>query len=252
MRVVIFLLLFLELKAGVLDSYYIYRAKSLQSKGYYLKALRYYKKLPQKSDTILYNLANIYYYLKRYDKALMIYKSIETPRLQSIRLYNMANCYFKKHNYQKAKRFYEATLKFSPKDFDTLFNLRVTREILKNLVDKKEIASNSLKRSKGVGSGKYEGKVASWDSNFEANTTLKDAKYSSKLIKRNNISNSSKERGDGSENSKDLKDSNRTIIETKEGSFSLENKRYRYILDKKRLNTLLIPLITKEIDDKSY
>ncbi len=253
MRIYIYLLLlFNPLSANFLDTYHLYKAKYLYSKGYYSKALKHYQDLSKKDEVVRYNLANIYYKLKQYDKALDLYKSIESPRLELKKLYNIAECFFRKHQYKKAKLFYEEVLKFSPNDSDALFNLKVTNSILKNLSNSlKRDKINKLKRHKGLGKGKYEGRVNDWEK-FDADMTLKEAKYSKILKKLNNKANIVDKRASGVEGSRALVDDNKTIIK-KNSIFYLENKRYRYNLEQRGLKSLLIPLIDKkELDNESY
>ena len=253
------LLMSLSLQAGVLDEYRLHQAQVLQQEGRYLQALEAYRELPQKSDAARYNMANLYYRLKRYDEALALYRTVEAPSLQGRRLYNMGNCYAIKGAWRKALRFYRAALKFAPEDPDLRYNLKKAEarvrqmELEASLLKLRQKAQQKVCKLErlplGMRRGFYEGSIE-FLSDFEGNNTLKEARYSETLLKRNNLARPSGKRGLGKEASRDSGEENRTVLRRKEPPLGLEELHYRRQLLEKTFKSLLIPMgEKKERDD---
>jgi len=246
-----FLLGGLSLQAGVLDEYRLHQAQVLQQEAHYRQALQAYRKLPRKSDAVRYNMANLYYRLGRYDEALALYRTVEAPSLQGRKLYNMGNCYAIKGDWQRALRFYRAALKFTPEDPDLRYNLTKARDRVRQM----ELVASILKlRQKaqkkvcklerlplGVRRGFYEGSIE-FLSDFEGNDTLKEARYSETLLKRNNQARPTGKRGLGKEASRWNREENRTVVKGEEHPLGLEEMRYRRQLQEKTLKSLLVPM----------
>ncbi len=247
----LFLLGGLLLQAGVLDEYRLHQAQVLQQKGHYLQALKAYRKLPRKSAAERYNMANLYYRMGRFDEALALYRTVEAPTLQGRKLYNMGNCYAVKGNWQKALRFYRAALKFAPQDPDLRYNLKKAEarvrqmELEASLLKLRQKAQKKVCKLErlplGVRRGFYEGSIE-FLSDFEGNDTLKEARYSETLLKRNNQARSTGKRGLGKEASRRNREENRTVVKGKEHPFGLEEVRYRRQLQEKTLKSLLVPM----------
>ena len=240
-----------SLEAGLLDDYRLHEAQTMQRTGHYLRALEAYRKLPQKRDAARYNMANLYYRMGRFDEALALYRTVEAPSLQGRKLYNMGNCYAVKGDWQKALRFYRAALKFLPRDPDLRYNLKKAEarvrqmELEASLLKLRQSAQKKVCKLErlplGVRRGFYEGSIE-FLSDFEGNDTLKEARYSQTLLKRNNRARSSGGRGRGREASRRSREENRTILKRKEHPLGLEEERYRRQLRQKALRSLLVPM----------
>ena len=254
-----FLLGSFSLQAGVLNDYRLHQAQVLQQEGRYLQALSAYRKLPRKSDAVRYNMANLYYRLGRYDEALALYRTVEDPSLQGRKLYNMGNCYAIKGGWQRALRFYRAALKFTPEDPDLRYNLTKARARVRQMELEASILKLRQKAQKkvcklerlplGVRRGFYEGSIE-FLSDFEGNDTLKEARYSETLLKRNNQARLTGKRGRGKEASRENREENRTVLKRKEHPFDLEEERYRRQLQDRALKSLLVPMTKAPLSDE--
>jgi len=237
--------------AGVLDELRLHQAQVLQQEGRYLQALSAYRKLPRKSDAVRYNMANLYYRLRRFDEALALYRTVEAPSLQGRKLYNMGNCYAIKGDWQKALRFYHAAFKFAPEDPDLRYNLKKARARVRQMELEASILKLRQKAQKkvcklerlplGVRRGFYEGSIE-FLGDFEGNDTLKEARYSETLLKRNNQARLTGKQGRGKEASRESREENRTVLRKKEHPFDLEEERYRRQLQDRALKSLLVPM----------
>ncbi len=107
-----FLLLGIQAEASILDSYYLQKAY----KSYQANDLNHTEALLQQIETpslqSQFALANTYYKLCAYKKAIHIYNSIHTtsPKIKQKLYYNLANSYVKLKEYDKAKLYYTKTL----------------------------------------------------------------------------------------------------------------------------------------------
>jgi len=95
------------------NNYSFYKANNLYKSGKYKEAIAIYEKIEPKDDAIYYNIANSYYRLKNYQKAIDYYKLINSQSYNAKKLYNIANAYVQQKNYLKAIIFYRQALKFS-------------------------------------------------------------------------------------------------------------------------------------------
>ncbi|SFZ98851.1 BatB [hydrothermal vent metagenome] len=131
--IVLFALLGLEVQASVLDGYYLNQAaKSYEEKDFNQSKILL-KKIETDSLESQLILANSYYKLASYKKAIAIYSSIRStnPSIKQMLYYNIANAYTQLHTYDKAKIYYTKALQLG-KDADALHNLSLIALLKKN------------------------------------------------------------------------------------------------------------------------
>ncbi|MBN2669050.1 MAG: tetratricopeptide repeat protein [Bacteroidales bacterium] len=84
--------------------------------------------------------AIIYYDQSQYQKAIDIYESLISQRIESAELYyNLGNAYYKVKNVPLAIANYERALKLDPNDEDTKFNLRLVKAQTVDKIDSIEV-----------------------------------------------------------------------------------------------------------------
>jgi len=124
--ILLFGLLGISAQASPLDLYYLGTAYNAYDKGDYNSSATLLEKHASPSLQRRYALASIYYKQGRYEKALKLYRSIQTrsvPIKQKL-LYNIGNIYVHLKAYDKAKMYYTKALQLGP-DSDTLHNLKL-------------------------------------------------------------------------------------------------------------------------------
>ena len=121
------LLLFsIQAKAGILDWYYIDKAKNSYNQGNYQKSYELYSKID--NDESRFNTADSLYKMKKYNEALKIYQTIKDKKLKEKSLYNIGNCYAKMRKIDEAIKSYEQVLKLNPNDKDAKYNLELLKK----------------------------------------------------------------------------------------------------------------------------
>ena len=138
------LILFISnyLNASFMDDYYIYNANKYLQKKEYKLSFDYYNKIEKKDDNIIYNMANILYFLKDYEEAILYYKKIKNINLSHQVNHNIANCYAKLQDYDNAILHYKKALFFKDNE-KTKYNLdlsKLKKEEIEN--QNKKILSN--------------------------------------------------------------------------------------------------------------
>ena len=123
-----------DLKASNLSFVEKYRAQKAYESGDYKEALRHFQALALalKSDASFYDLANAYYKIGKYKKAIKIYNDIHSdkPMLVYKKYFNIGNCYFRLGNYEKALEAYLQAQKFHNEP-DLEHNIELTKKRLK-------------------------------------------------------------------------------------------------------------------------
>jgi len=111
-------------EASLLDFYYLHEAKDAYSKGEYVRAQNYFKKLSPSQYSYI-SLANAYYKNEQYKHSLRYYSQIKSknPQIKSIVFYNMANAAFRLKKYSRAAKLYQQSL-----------NLLYSKEAYENLI----------------------------------------------------------------------------------------------------------------------
>ncbi len=138
MRLLLILLFTLTLRASIMDSIYLIKAKYYLSHQYYDNAIREYLKIQNITDEIKLNIAYSLYKEDRYSQTLNILKSITNPKLNYIRYYDMGNTLVKLGRLDEALRAYKNALKFG-RDEDIKYNIQTILKIQKIIIkeDKK-------------------------------------------------------------------------------------------------------------------
>lgn len=233
MRIVFILLFSIILHAFNFSlEYKLYQANSAYKKAHYKKALKLYEQIEPKSDKIYFNIANCYYRLKKYQKAIDYYKLTEGPKYNAKKLYNIGNAYVMQKNYLKAVIFYKNALKFSNKQ-QIKENLKYAKE---QLVIMQDIMLSSAKCATTM---------AELDNFDDQNISkdLQDAKYlnESKFNIANDLHRAVQ---DISDSKKEDQESNRS------GSFKIDkqliDQRTSQQLKERKTSVLLIPLKEKK------
>jgi Ca-activated chloride channel family protein len=129
--IVLFLAMPDESKALSIDYFSAKEATKAYESQAYESALMHFQTLkpsPQKD----YNIANTYYKMQEYEKALQMYENIVTTdaTLNFKKYHNIANTYFMMQEYEKAVQNYEKALRIA-QDAQTKENLAIARERLK-------------------------------------------------------------------------------------------------------------------------
>lgn len=207
----------------------------------YKRALSEYQKIENISDEVAMNIAYCLYRLHRYKEAQALYMSITKPSLNLYRYYNLANTLFQEHRYKYALKMYQNALKFK-KDIDTLYNIKITKEMIKAQEIEEERKKMEAIR-KGLNTPNE-----LWDSNqSDKNLTMSDK---SLWRESNNISKyRSSKRGDGKADIDNSIKKPKLPLTIKKAKIS-----YRYydkLMRKRALDTLLIP-ISKGEESSEY
>ena len=115
------------LHAGVMDFRTLSGAKAAYEKGDYAKASEYYGKLGDKNDAARYNYADALYQQKKYKEAAEIFSQIASPALKQKALHNLGNSLARSGKTGDALKAYEAALKLG-EDEDTRYNLDLLKK----------------------------------------------------------------------------------------------------------------------------
>ncbi len=237
---------------NIFDQYNLYNAQVEYKNNNYNKSLKYYKKIEDKTDKIYYNIGNILYKQKLYQKAITSYKKINSTNLNYKKLHNIANCYIQLNKIDLAIVFYKSALKFKS-DKDTKYNLILALDIQEKIA--------ILKKEK-IKLARIKANIKARDGNRQIDM-FKDGDKKEKLtsgiikdiiIKSNNISMiKSKQINKNIEFVKKIdingtKD-NKNI---KHQLSRLEENKWNKSLSNKTINTLLIPLENKGTKNATY
>ena len=209
--------------ASILDFKYINAAKEAYQNGDYKKAIENYLKVEDKNDKILFNLADSYYKAKEYEKAFKLYKQIKDKDLEFKKLHNMGNTLAHLGKIDEAIKAYEKALKIK-EDKDTRFNLELLKKMKKNQ-KKKQNKNNQNKNS-------------------NKNNNEKNKKDQNKNGKENSKENKNNKQKNQNKGKKDKKLKPKPNLKPAPIS-DMEVRKYEKMLNKRGVNTLLLPLNTK-------
>lgn len=103
-------------EAGLLDFYYLNKAKTLYEQEQYQEAIAVYKELDGRRE-VLYSLANALYQSSRYHEAIQEYKKflLKPSKLEFKVHHNLGNCYVKLDKLLEAKKHYQNSLRLNSK-----------------------------------------------------------------------------------------------------------------------------------------
>ncbi len=125
----IFLLTPLPSKAGIFDFYMLSQAQQAYKTKAYKEAATAFAHIA-KTPKSYYNIANAYYKMGAYKKAILYYSQIKTQdkNLKAKIFYNLANAAVKIKKYEKAQEYYIDSLALK-EDKDALYNLNLLRKL---------------------------------------------------------------------------------------------------------------------------
>ena len=112
------------LYASVTDEYHLYQAYKRYKTKEYNRSIEHLKKIDTPSLQSKMALADSYYQIKKYKKAIAIYKSVHSNSvtIKQQLYYNIANAYVKLLDYDHAKGYYAKVLQLG-EDEDARYNL---------------------------------------------------------------------------------------------------------------------------------
>ena len=144
----LFLLLGLQAEASVWDGYYLHTAYTQYAQGDFNATKKSLKKIDDRSLQSQLALANTYYRLGQYKKAVSLYNSIRSTSVtvKQQLYYNRANAYVMLGLYDKARRDYSKVLQLG-EDADAEHNLNLVA-----LLERKEVADLGIAHPKSQNS----------------------------------------------------------------------------------------------------
>lgn len=152
--ITLFTLLGINAEASMLDTYHLNQAyKSYQAQDFNTTK-QHLKKLDSLSLQSQFALANTYYKLHAYKKAIKFYRSIRStsPAVKQKLFYNIANAYTMLEEYDKAKIYYTKALQLGV-DEDSTYNLQLVA-----LLQKKKSARLGIAHPKSQNGGSSKSK----------------------------------------------------------------------------------------------
>lgn len=93
------------------------------------------------NKTLKYNLANTYYKMGEYEKAMGLYQDVSVNGEKSLSqksLYNLGNTVYRQGKLQEAVAFYQKALEVDPQDEDARHNLEFVREEIKRRLEEQK------------------------------------------------------------------------------------------------------------------
>ncbi|MDD2699580.1 MAG: tetratricopeptide repeat protein [Arcobacteraceae bacterium] len=259
---IVFSLLFLGtlLFGDIFDDYHLYKANGYISLNKYQKALEHYEKVENKTATIYYNLGNLYYMQGEYQKAITSYKKVDEATLEFQTLHNLGNSYVKIDQIDKAMMSYQKAILLKS-DPATKTNLALL------LASQKKELETKKRTAKGKQSSKEKNSL---NRGFKGQEDLDDGEN------RDNGEVSKQGKSVQKKNPKDPKENVRTTTSALQGEQQIEpigsnkgattsskqrkrleilahneEKKWATIIEKRKLNTLLIPLNQKGVVDEN-
>jgi len=136
----------IQAKAGILDWYYLDKAKNEYNNQNYTQSAKLYSKF--NTDEAKFNEADSLYKMKKYKEALKLYSEIKDKKLQEKIFYNKGNCYAKIGKIDEAIKSYEEALKLNPNDKDAKYNLELLKKHKKHNKSKKNQQNKNSKSKK--------------------------------------------------------------------------------------------------------
>jgi Ca-activated chloride channel family protein len=255
--------LIISANAGVFDFVTLKKAKDAYEDNNYKEAINSYSKVANKSDEAKYDLANSYYKAKDYKKAKSYYNQIKKSSLQFNKWHNIGNCEANLGNIDAGIKAYEKALELKD-DSDTRYNLRLLKKRKKEQ-NKKEKQNKSNKDQKSSKDQKDSSKKnqnkkdKNQDQKKSNKDQKKDQKSSNDQKDKKNQKSSSNQNKKGEDPKKSMgaskkeKEKNPNKPQTKAIGSALKKEpisdkemaKYLKMLDKRGVNTLLVPLNSK-------
>ena len=247
----------LFLNASLLDFQILDEAETSYKDGNYSNAIAQYAKLETKSDEVVYDEANSHYQLKDYKKALELYDSLSSPTLAFEKWHNLGNTQAQLGKLEEGIKAYEEALKIKD-DKDTRFNLEFLKKKKKeqeqkeNKNDKKNKDDKENKDDKNQKDKKNQKNKDSKDKKDSDSKKSDEEKKKEEAQKKKDEAQKKKEQEKKDAEKDSKKDENKTKEEQaqkaqmkKEPISDRELRKYQKMLDKRGINTLMVPLKTK-------
>ncbi len=250
-KIVLIPLLSISLWGSILDFKYLNEAKEAYQNREYQKANELYGKV--KNDEAKFNQADALYRAKKYKEAIEQYKSIKEPNLKAKALHNIGNSYAKMKKIDEAIKTYEEALKLN-NDEDTRFNLELLKKKKKEQEKKQKQKSKDNKKDKDKKDKKQQK-----SKNNQKNKNSKDKKQQQQnSSNENNQTKKSQEEKKRKEEEpkekqkqKKAQKQNRQQAKMAEQNqtqppiSNMEERKWQKMLNKRGVNTLMIPLNSK-------
>lgn len=262
MRIIYILLISIGLHASLMDFATIQKAKKAYENGDFASSASLYAKI-KNSDEARFNEANSLYKQQKYKKALSQYESITDPNLEFEKLANIGNTQAQLKNLDDAIKSYNKALKIK-KDKDIEENLELLKKLKKKKEEQKKKQKQKEKDKKKQKQQKNKNSQDKKNSNSKENKDKQDNKDKQKSDKKeNNQQKSDKKdpnkqkqpktpkkdqkqeskKDSGGTNQKSNKDKNTTKQAVPISD--IEERKWQKQLNKKGVQTLLIPLNSK-------
>jgi len=228
---------------GPIETWHLYLAQYYTQQQQYPQARYEYEKIENQSDTVHYNLGNLFYREKRYTEAISQYMQIQMPALMHQRYHNIGNCLMALGETASAARFYRNALKFV-RHPATLSNLKLARTRLKQ--EAKEAKERAGKESNETRQFRDGSKRINRYKEDNGTADLKDAKTPKHIIKKiNSVSTEQISEGGKIESPTPQENNSSTKKMKPSETDRYEAQQWEYFFEKRSLKTLLIPLETK-------
>ncbi len=243
-KLFLFFIMIFALNASMLDFSYLKKAKEAYEKGDFDKAITSYQKIKKPNDEVRFNLADSYYKKGKYQKAAELYKSIEDKKLQFQKLHNLGNCYANLKKIDEGIKAYEKALKIK-EDKDTRYNLELLKKMKKK--QKQQKKQNKNKKDKKQDKKNRQNSSDDKKQNKKKSDKNKKDKKSKKNKESKNRQNSKKKKNKKRENRQERKKMAKQKSKPKKEPISdMEVRKYNKMLNKRGINTLMLPLETKK------
>jgi Ca-activated chloride channel family protein len=240
-KLILLVLTAIFLQAGLLDFRDITKAKKSYESKDYKSAISEYKKV-QSKDGATYDLANSYYKAKKYKKALSEYKKVTNPNLKFQKLHNMGNTYANLGKIDEAIKSYEDALKIK-QDKDTKYNL----DLLKKQKKKQHKKKNKKKNKKKKKQDKRKNKKNKNQDKQQKGKGSKSSKKTKGNRQKQNQNKNKEQKNAKQQNEKNQKQAKKQAMKKKKAQpiSDMEERKYKKMLNKRGINTLMLPLSTK-------
>ncbi len=155
------------------------KGNKIFEKGKYKKALKKYMDAQMEnpeSPVLHYNMGNVYYKQKQYNKAIEEYNkaiSIKDSKSRAEIYYNSGNSHFKMNNYPQSIEFYKKTLEINPHDQDAKYNIEIARKRIQQNMQNSPSDQNNHNQNQDK--NKQKGQPSQGDDNQKKNKS-KDQK----------------------------------------------------------------------------
>ena len=235
--------------ANIFNDINIFKAQVAYKNKNYSQSLELYKKVKNKNDDILYNIGNILYRQAKYKEAISYYKKINSSKLIAKKLYNIGNCYIGLKDTKSAIAFYKSALKFdqTKNTVNITYNLNLALELQQKIIQELE---KQKKKNRLLNT--YEQKIDDIDKDTVSQNMVNA--ITTNIKRKNNFSTNKSAKLQDEIAIAKFEDKNITkkVIDTKPSFTKLEEKRINKQLGNRALNTLLIPLENKGMNDDKY